>query len=241
MKTNFISPYFSQPCFDIYVLDTREASCLDYLNFLSPEEIKKFSELKFEAVKKSKIISQGFKRRILGQVLNQSPKDLIFKLSPEGKPYLDLDLDLDVKKIFFNISHAGDFVVLGISRFYELGVDIEKVKKLDYLSLARRFFHELEIKILEKESDLKIQENLFFKLWNYKEAFLKAIGLGIAYGLDQFAMDPRSGVFLEQPKEIIYKNYYAEALDLNFNLNAETYFAAVCWRPGEDSNLRPTP
>ena len=120
-------------------------------------------------------------------------------------------------------------------------MDIEKIKKLDYLNLAKRFFHEIEMEILVLEQDLKIQENLFFKLWSYKEAFLKAIGLGIGYGLDQFAIDPRSGIFLEQPKEIKYQNYYLEALDLNFNLSAETYFAAICWRPGEDSNLRPTP
>ena len=236
MKPNLISPNFSQAHFDIYALNIRDLNFLDYLNVLSPEEIQKFSELKFEPVKKSKIISQGFKRKILGQVLNINPKDLIFKLSPEGKPYLDLDLD--IKKIFFNISHAGDFILLGISRFDELGVDIEKIKKLNYLDLAKRFFHKVEIEILELEKDLKTQESLFFKLWAYKEAFLKAIGLGIGYGLDQFAIDPRSGIFLEQPKEAEYKNYYLKDLDLShFDLNAENYFAAICWRPGEDSNL----
>ncbi len=232
-----LKPNFSSPDFDLYVLNLNliNVTDLDYSNYLSPEEFVRFSKIKLESVKKSQMISQGFKRKILGDILDQDPRELIFKLGPAGKPYLDLDLNLKTP-LFFNLSHAGDFVLLGVSNRSEIGVDIEKIKNLDYLNLAKRFFHLLEIDFLKQEKDLKKQERLFFKLWVYKEAYLKAIGLGISYGLDRFAIDPNLGVFLQEPQEREHQGYYLKELVLN-----NAYFSAVCWRPGEDSNLRPTP
>ena len=237
MKPN-LKPSFSSPDFDLYVLNLNlinvtDLDYLDYSNYLSPEELVRFSKIKLEPVKKSQMMSQGFKRKILGDILNQDPRELIFKLGPAGKPYLDLFLKTP---LFFNLSHAGDFVLLGVSNRSEIGVDIEKIKKLDCLNLAKRFFHLLEIDFLKQEKDLKKQERLFFKLWVYKEAYLKAIGLGISYGLDRFAIDPNLGVFLHEPKEPEYRGYCLKELVLD-----DAYFSAVCWRPGEDSNLRPTP
>jgi 4'-phosphopantetheinyl transferase len=52
------------------------------------------------------------------------------------------------------------------------------------LALAKRFFSAQEYLAISNLSG-NTQLNLFFRLWTCKEAYLKAVGLGIAGGLDR--------------------------------------------------------
>lgn len=69
----------------------------------------------------------------------------------------------------FNISHSGNFVVVGFSKF-NLGIDIEKVQKIDISD-----FHLVMSEIEKKEI---INQEVFFEFWVKKEAILKADGAG---------------------------------------------------------------
>lgn len=81
------------------------------------------------------------------------------KVNRYGKPYMDSD-------IHFNLSHSGNFVVEAFSKTAEVGIDIEKIKKIEILNF-KNIFSEKEKLLLEKSVDPQMA---FFKIWATKKA-----------------------------------------------------------------------
>ena len=130
-------------------------------------------------------------RDILSCYVEMGPNDLIFNTNDKGKPYLP---GADIR---FNLSHSNDQVLIGVTRSVEIGVDVESSdRELDVLGLAQRFLSEEEYGYL-KDRHQQDRRALFFKLWVLKEAFVKALGLGLSMSLTSFAFgdieagDPR--------------------------------------------------
>ena len=89
----------------------------------------------------------------------------------KGKPYFK-----HIPDLFFSISHKDDLTVIAFSN-YEVGVDVEKIKKAD-LRVIKRFLKEEADYITECDSDWR-----FFEVWTKKEAYLKCKGTGLSGGL----------------------------------------------------------
>lgn len=103
-----------------------------------------------------------------------------------GKPYAP-----DLPGIDFNLSHARDHVLIAVARGQPLGVDIERIdRNIDIEGLARRFYATAEADALAALPEAQRAE-AFVRLWTCKEAVLKALGEGLAFGLDRvaFALD----------------------------------------------------
>ena len=80
-----------------------------------------------------------------------------------------------------SISHSRDMVVCAVAETGEVGVDIEFLdSRRDTGRLARRFFSPDESEWLASQP-----QDRFYMLWVLKEAWLKAIGTGVAGGLDR--------------------------------------------------------
>lgn len=103
-----------------------------------------------------------------------------------GKPFV-----IEAGYPHFNLSHAGRCVVFGFSRTLEIGVDVETFRRRRApLSLAERFFAAEETRVLAA-LDVSQLDTAFVRLWTSKEAVLKALGRGIAFGLHRlcFSVD----------------------------------------------------
>lgn len=74
--------------------------------------------------------------------------------------------------IYFNLSHAGNYVVCAVSD-KAVGVDIERLRK-NVIRVAKRFFTQAECDWIGNDS-LK-----FSRIWTLKEAYAKLTGEGIA-------------------------------------------------------------
>ena len=72
-------------------------------------------------------------------------------------------------------------IMVALSRG-SVGVDLERMRKIDVVSIAKRFFSPQELLFLQEEGQVQNQQ-IFFKLWTAKEAALKADGGGIASGM----------------------------------------------------------
>lgn len=83
---------------------------------------------------------------------------------------------------FFNISHSGEWVVFAHGNTY-IGVDIEKIVEFDYSEIID-YFHPEEQEFIKNAADI---QRAFYEVWVKKEAFLKAIGIGIGNGLKEFS------------------------------------------------------
>ncbi len=88
----------------------------------------------------------------------------------------------------FSISHDEDYFLIAISDGV-IGCDIEKRDHtLDFHLLARQVFSQYEIVTMESLPTTEICE-YFFRIWTRKEAFIKAQGEGLSYGLKHLSMD----------------------------------------------------
>jgi 4'-phosphopantetheinyl transferase len=85
----------------------------------------------------------------------------------------------------FNWSHSVDSALIAIARGIKPGVDIERIRpRPRAMELAERFFHGDETTALSALEPAH-RERAFLELWTCKEAVLKALGRGLAFGLDR--------------------------------------------------------
>ena len=101
----------------------------------------------------------------------------ILETNSYGKPYLR-------KGPFFNISHSGEYVVLGVSE-NEIGADIEQIKPFD-IRVAKRCFTDAELEWLSAQR----ADEAFYRLWTAKESVMKASGLGFGMPPESFCVLP---------------------------------------------------
>lgn len=154
----------------------------DWQNILSTDEVTKAKRFHFDKHRIRYVNAHLAKRFILAHYLETLPKTIEFFQGDYGKPYIKNNPD----KWHFNLSHSANKALIGITKACEIGVDIEQIKDRELLLLAKRFFANHEAKAIENCQDGKTQQNLFFQVWSQKEAFIKAIGLGLRYPLEKF-------------------------------------------------------
>jgi 4'-phosphopantetheinyl transferase len=118
------------------------------------------------------------------------PRALRFCVNQYGKPALEGTLPHS--PLTFNLSHSDDLAVVAISRMAPLGVDIEFMRIMpDLEAIATRFFSPREQTTLLR---LPQRDRLraFYRCWTGKEAFIKALGMGLQFDLQRFdvSVDP---------------------------------------------------
>jgi 4'-phosphopantetheinyl transferase len=179
MPTQFITPHDPLTVWIASLSWTESELALGYQQ-LSPKEQERADRFQVSDARKQYIASHATLRYILSQYLNILPTQLIFSSGEHGKPFLP---DHSIK---FNLSHAGEWALVAVSPVSEVGVDIEKTDRvLQIMPLAERFFAPGEVTAL-KALPTEEQANAFFRIWVRKEAYLKALGVGLFLGLDQF-------------------------------------------------------
>lgn len=121
-------------------------------------------------------------RGSLAGVLGCEPADLDFGENAWGKPIL-----LGSASPWqFNLSHSHGWLALALSRIGAVGVDTEYADRPNALpALARRYFSAHEQAWLA-EVDGEAWRQRFFDIWTLKEAYIKAVGKGLAISLEGF-------------------------------------------------------
>lgn len=126
------------------------------------------------------IAARALARSLLQQ---QDPDRPGWQLSPSGPPQV-----LERPQWRLSISHSGDWVAAALGP-RPIGIDIEDgQRERRYLAIARHYFHPSEAAALENGSALQ-RKRRFLLQWTAREAYLKALGLGIAGGLLRLRVD----------------------------------------------------
>ncbi len=93
----------------------------------------------------------------------------------------------------FNWSHSGDRAVAAMGHGVSLGIDIEHVRaRPRALEIAERYFSHTEFAAL-KSVPPEQRSAAFLDIWTAKEAVLKALGRGIAFGLHRLDISVDDG------------------------------------------------
>lgn len=126
-------------------------------------------------------------RTLLARHLGTLPDSMRIVRDEHGKPRI-ADSTLQ-----FNLSHTRSAALVGICEGNSLGVDLEHLGRQRPVSeLAQRFFSPSEASALSLLDPVRRQP-AFLELWCCKEAVLKALGRGLAFGLArvEFALNER--------------------------------------------------
>ena len=161
---------------DVWVANIE--SFLNYIDFyrqlLSYDEETKASFFLRKEDEVKYIISHGILRCILSKYIHKHPKDLIFHTNAYGKPYT-----LEILNLDFNISHSRNILIIGIARNAYVGVDVEfKDSNFVTASVLAQFLSESEKKQFTFLPE-KTHIDVFYRAWVCKEAFIKALGVGM--------------------------------------------------------------
>lgn len=156
---------------------------------LSPDEQQRAERYVFEDVRNRFVVCRYRVRQLLGKLLGLKPQEVKFAYSQWGKPKLEareqrLAAVPPGVQVHFNVSHSGDTGALAVSRL-PVGVDVEVLqKKFDYRSIMSLVVSEHEKRDWNAISESR-RDHEMMRLWVCKEALLKAMGLGIAEGLER--------------------------------------------------------
>jgi 4'-phosphopantetheinyl transferase len=151
---------------------------------LSREEIERVERFHFERDRRSFTVGRGILRYLLSGYTSAEPQQLHFEYTSTGKPFLsgrNGQSDLN-----FNLSHSGEFVLYAFSLGRQIGIDIEYIRPLEGLEqVAESNFSAGEYKELRTMSG-EVRLQAFFNCWTRKEAFIKALGDGLSFPLQEF-------------------------------------------------------
>ena len=189
-------------------LDRRPAEIAELFCFLSDEERERAGRFRPVAVRSRDefIVSRALLRRLLGGCLGLDPRQVAFSQTARGKPRL---AGPDPAPLCFNVSHSHGMALFAVTGRCEVGVDLERVRvrpDADLLGMAERYFAPREAAVL-RALDAEAQVETFFRLWTRKEAYLKAHGLGISFGLERVEVSHAA----DEPARIVHIDGDCEA------------------------------
>lgn len=149
---------------------------------LSDDEKAQAARLVFDEHRRRFINRRGALRSILAEYLELRPDEIEFRTGRFGQPWLPQAGE----KLSFSASHSREVAIVVVGAERRLGADIEWVHDLpDRRAVASRYFTAREQHDIHNHVDGE-RTRAFFRCWTRKEAFIKALGLGLQYPLDRF-------------------------------------------------------
>lgn len=153
---------------------------------LAPDERERAERFHFERDRWRFVVGRGVLRTILGCYLELEPGQLKFCCGPYGKPGLAKMPSTRENRLYFNLAHSQGLALYAVTREHEIGVDVEYIRAIPEMEqIAARFFSAQENAVLRSLPPGQRQE-AFFNCWTRKEAYIKAIGDGLAQPLAEF-------------------------------------------------------
>ncbi len=166
-------------------LEVSEGELKALRRILNSRELERADRFKVPNAARRFIAARAVLRSLLGLATATDPARVEFSYGERGKPSV-------TGAPHFNASDSGDTVVVAMAS-EEIGVDVEGLRPLPNPDrLARRICTPDELEQLDALTEEEAAAALL-RLWTYKEAALKAVGLGLPGGLRNVDVDLRPG------------------------------------------------
>jgi 4'-phosphopantetheinyl transferase len=215
-------------------LSADEAQLAAYHALLNADEQQRAARFYFAKHRRRYTVAHALTRCILARYLNLSPQSIVYQVQARGKPQVSDSQNSEL--LHFNLSHSHELMLLAIMPQVEVGVDVEYVdKSRDFLALFEHNFARSEYLAFSHLPEAA-RRAAFYHTWTAKEAFIKAIGMGMHFPLDKFTVrvDPQQAAALlsVDAPVLAVAGYDAEALMAKHFIQAFSpqvgYQATVC-------------
>jgi 4'-phosphopantetheinyl transferase len=150
---------------------------------LEQEERARAARFVFERDRVRFVAARAALRAALARYLGIPAAEVRFRYGPRGKPALAQTSDPPLE---FNVSHSRGLGLAAFALRSAVGVDVEALRTvIDADRIVERFFSPRErTEYRALPSDRRVEA--FFNGWTRKEAYVKALGDGLACPLDSF-------------------------------------------------------
>jgi 4'-phosphopantetheinyl transferase len=178
---------------------------------LDPAEQERADRLRFRHGRQAYIAAHALVRIMLACHLGRPATTLRFTVGRFGRP--EVYDESGGPPVRFNLSHTNGLVAAALVRRHDVGIDVEVLdgRRLD-LDLAVRTFARAEADHLRRVAPTALPEAAL-AFWTLKEAYIKAIGLGLNCPLDSFVitLDPISIYFVppgaDDPAQWLFRRW----------------------------------
>jgi 4'-phosphopantetheinyl transferase len=169
-------------CIEVHWLPLKASpeELLRAADVVTPQERVRASHFRREADREAFILRRAFLRELLAERLGLRAADVQVRQGVCGKPWLE------GAGLGFSLAKSLGLAVVVLAPGREVGCDIEwRRPGVDHAAVAELVFSERELAALCATPEAERAE-AFFNGWTRKEAFVKAIGLGLTYPLKSF-------------------------------------------------------
>jgi len=154
---------------------------------LAAEEREREQRFRFVEDRQSYLLAHALVRSVLGQLCGAEPAALRFEAGPHGRP--ELCWPERAPRLRFNLSHTRGLVACAVALERDVGIDVEHIdRRVDIDQVARSVFSDAERSALGRLAQER-RRLRFFELWTLKEAYIKAVGKGLALPLRAITLD----------------------------------------------------
>lgn len=174
---------------DIHVwradLDLPSASLAPLEATLVDEERQRAARYRFPAHRNRWVAARGILRQIVSGYLCIDPAEVRFDYGAYGKPTVR---GVGEDGLCFSLTHAERMALYAVTLGRRVGIDLEVPRQdLDIDGIAARQFSAAEA---AAHAAQPVGQRLdgFFRCWTRKEAYVKALGLGLSRPLDRFTV-----------------------------------------------------
>lgn len=134
------------------------------------------------------LATRALVRTVLSRYAPLAPAEWQFSPNDYGRPAIANTHAL-ARTLSFNLSHTRGLIAMAVTRERVLGVDVENLTTRQVSGgIAEHFFSPTEVAALATVAPEGRQDR-FFEYWTFKEAYIKARGMGLSIPLDRFSFD----------------------------------------------------
>jgi len=158
---------------------TNPGQLQEYQSLLSPDEKERYRRFHFDRDRHHYLVAHVLLRKALSAYVDVDPSTWQFSQNQHGRPEISAP-DI-VPLLRFNLTHTNGLVACVITLEVDCGIDVEQLSvRGNPMAIAEKMFaasEQLTLKRLDGQAFL----DRFFTYWTLREAYCKALGVGIAF------------------------------------------------------------
>jgi 4'-phosphopantetheinyl transferase len=162
-------------------------------SFLDTKEKQRAQKYRFLEDKLCFITGRFLSKTALASLVGLPPGCISFGYDSHGKPFVESPGQ--AKEFYFSISHSAGLVAVAVGYGRPVGIDVERyTRPVDIGAVSKRFLSSEESLAIKEAGDKK--QEAFMRTWTLKEAYAKALGMGLGVPFKSFGLivDSRSRI-----------------------------------------------
>ena len=159
-------------------LDLPDEELVEAFDLLDPSEQARAEKFHFSRDRDRFVARRAKLRVLLCAYLDLPPDQIRYSLGPKDKPA--------ITGCEFNASSSGGLGVIAVTRERQIGVDLEWLDATQDVQLLRSALSSDERSRFDELPEVE-QLPFILLVWTYKEALVKAIGVGLAVTPQRFS------------------------------------------------------